>query len=86
MSQLVAQLFTWQTLSCEGKFVGLCESDRISHNLTHIIIMVKVVTFYVILNVTAESVYITDQLYSLFNYSVKIMEMPVEINQRSKKD
>ena len=48
--------------------------------------MVKVVTFYVILNVTAESVYITDQLYSLFNYSVKIMEMPVEINQRSKKD
>ena len=80
------QLFIWQTLSCEEKLTNLCESDRISHNLAHIIIMVKVVTFYVILNVTAESVYITDQLYSLFNYSVKIMEMPVEINQRSKKD
>ena len=86
MSQFVPQLFTWQTLSCEEKLTNLCESDRISHNLAHIIIMVKVVTFYMILNVTAESVYITDQLYSLFNYSVKIMEMPVEINQRSKKD
>ena len=86
MSQFVPQLFTWQTLSCEGKFVGLCESDRISHSLAHIIIMVKIVTFYVILVVTAESDYITDQLYAFFNYSVKIMEMPVEINQRSKKD
>ena len=80
------QLFIWQTVSYEEKLAGLCKNDRISHNLADIIIMVKVVTFYVILNVTAESVYITDQLYSLFNYSVKIMEMPVEINQRSKKD
>ena len=86
MSQFVPQLFTWQTLSCEEKLVGLCESDRISHSLAHIIIMVKVVTFYVRLVVTAESDYIIDQLYDFFNYSVKIMEMPVEINQRSKKD
>ena len=73
-------------MSCEEKLTNLCESDRISHNLAHIIIMVKIVTFYVILVVTAESDYITDQLYAFFNYSVKIMEMPVEINQRSKKD
>ena len=52
-------------MSCGTKLVNLCENDEISHNLTCIIIIVKVETFYVILNITAESIYITDQLYAL---------------------
>ena len=65
MSQSVPQLSTWQNMSCGKKLVNLCENDKISHSLARIIIIVKVVTFYVILNITAESIYITDQLYAL---------------------